>query len=129
MILRCMRWILLLAAIVPAGVLLAADPEFCVAGTVLNDLTGEPLRRAAVAIPESAALTDAAGTFRFCRLPAGAYYANAEKPGFAAAGIRVVVGPSREDIVLRLQPLSVIGGKVTDTAGEPLPNALIQVLA
>ena len=96
---------------------------------MLNDITGEPLRRAAVTIPESAALTDASGTFRFCRLPAAAYYANAEMPGFAATGIRVVVGPSREDLVLRLQPLSVIGGKVTDTAGEPLPNALIQVLA
>ena len=109
--------------------LLADEPEFCVAGTVLNAATGEPLHRAAVTIPQSAALTDAAGTFRFCQLPAGAYYANAEKPGFVASGSRVVVGPSREDLVLRLQPLSVIAGKVVDEAGEPLQGVLVQLLS
>jgi len=109
--------------------LLADEPEFCVGGTVLNALTGEPLRRAAVTIPDSAALTDAAGAFRFCGLPAGSYYASAEKPGFAAAGARVAVGPSREDVVLRLQPLSAIGGKVMDATGEPLQHALIQLLS
>ena len=109
--------------------LLADEPEFCVGGTVLNALTGEPLRRAAVTIPQSAALTDAAGAFRFCGLPAGAYYANAEKPGFVAAGARVTVGPSRENVVLRLQPLSAIAGKVVDASGEPLQDALVQLLS
>lgn len=124
------RVLLFLVAVVLAGAPLRADqPEFCVGGTVLNAQTGEPLRRAAVTIPEAAALTDAAGAFRFCSLPAGAYYANAEKPGFVAAGASVVVGPSRENVVLRLQPLCVIGGKVVDAAGEPAPNVLVQLLA
>jgi hypothetical protein len=113
-------------ALVP---LIADEPEFCVAGTVLNAITGEPLRRAAVTIPQSAALTDAAGAFRFCNLPAGAYFANAEKPGFTAAGSRAVVGPSREDVVLQLHPLGVITGAVVDADGEPLQNALIQALS
>jgi hypothetical protein len=117
------------AVALAAGPLHSDEPEFCVAGTVLNAATGEPLHRAATTIPQAAALTDAAGGFRFCHLPAGAYYANAEKPGFEAAGSRVVVGPSREDVVLRLQPLSAIAGKVVDADGEPLPNALVQMLS
>ena len=118
----------LVIALVSAS-LFGDEPEFCVGGTVLNALTGEPVRRAAVTIPQSAALSDAAGAFRFCQLPAGWYYANAEKPGFVASGVRVAVGPSREDVVLRLQPLSVITGKVVNADGEPLQNALIQMLS
>jgi Carboxypeptidase regulatory-like domain len=113
-----------------AGSLLAADSEsFCIAGQVVNGTTGEPLRGAAVTIPQSASLTDAAGTFRFCSLAPGAYYAHAEKPGFAAAGILVPVGPSKEDVILRLQPLGVIHGTVLDGDNHPLENATIQVLS
>src|SRR5580692_7549015 len=109
---------------------LAADEaSFCVAGTVLNAITGEPLRRAAVTIPQAADLTGPAGDFRFCNLPAGDYFANAEKPGFTTAGARVFVGPSREDVLLRLVPLSVVSGIVADAAGDPLPNVLIQLIA
>jgi hypothetical protein len=107
----------------------AEQPEYCIAGTVLNASTDEPLRRAAVTIPQSASLTDASGAFRFCGLPAGDYYANAEKPGFVESGAHVAAGPSREDIVLRLQPLSAIAGKVSDAAGEPLDHVLIQLLS
>jgi hypothetical protein len=96
---------------------------------VLNALTDEPLRRAAVTIPQAATLTDASGTFRFCHLPAGDYYANAEKPGFAEVGAHVIVGPSREDVTLRLQPLSVISGRVVNARDEPLQNVLIQLLS
>ncbi len=105
------------------------DPGFCVAGRVLNALTDEPLRRAAVTIPQAATLTDASGTFRFCHLSAGDYYANAEKPGFAEVGAHVIVGPSREDVTLRLQPLSVISGRVVNARDEPLQNVLIQLLS
>jgi len=109
--------------------LLADEPQFCIAGTVVNSVTGEPVRRAAVTIPQTAALTDAGGTFRFCGLPAGSYYANAEKPGFIDVGVRVVVGPSHEDVALRLEPLGVIRGKVADSDDAPLENVLIQLLS
>ena len=124
-----MRASLSVAVALLCSPLLADEPEFCVAGTILNASTGEPLRHAAVTIPQSAALTDAAGAFRFCNLPAGAYYANAEKPGFAPAGSRVLVGPSQEDVVLRLLPLSVVSGTVVDAAGERLQNVRIQLLS
>jgi hypothetical protein len=107
----------------------ACAADFCIGGTVVNALTGEPLRRAAVTTPQTATLTDAAGAFRFCGLSAGSYYTNGEKPGFAATGLAVTVGPSREDVVLRLQPLAVVKGKVLDADGEPLENALIQLLS
>ncbi|HUE04056.1 MAG TPA: carboxypeptidase regulatory-like domain-containing protein [Bryobacteraceae bacterium] len=127
------RAVCALAIVLTAARMPADEPQFCIAGTVVNASTGEPVGRAAVTIPQSApqsaALTDAAGAFRFCNLPAGPYFANAEKPGFAAAGSRVLVGPSREDLVLRLNPLGVITGRVADAAGEPLENVRIEVLA
>jgi len=123
------RVLVFICVLLAAATLLADEPEFCISGTVLNDSTGEPLRRAAVTIPQSAALTDAAGAFRFCHLPAGAYYAHAEKPGFAPTGLRVALGPSREDLILRPRPLGIVTGKVVDAAGEPLRSVLVQVLA
>ena len=116
-------------AVLAAARLCAADADFCIAGTVVNALTGEPIRRAAVTIPQAATLTDAAGAFGFCGLAAGWYYANGEKPGFVANGERIAVGPSREDVRLRLQPLAVIKGKVTDADGEALENVLVQLLS
>jgi hypothetical protein len=112
-----------------ASRLIAAAADFCIAGTVVNAVTGEPMRRTAVTIPQTAALTDAAGAFRFCGLPAASYLAHAEKPGFTPADIRVIVGPSREDVLLRLQPLAIVKGTVSDAKGEPLENALIQLLS
>lgn len=120
-------WLLLAASAVYP--LRAADATFCIAGTVVNAATGEPLRHAAVSTPDSAALTDPAGAFRFCGLAPGAYSAQAEKPGFIVAGTRVTVGPSREDLVLRLPPLAVIAGKVLDGDGEPVEGAVIQLLS
>jgi len=62
-----------MAAALAAAPLFAGEPPFCIGGTALNASTGEPLRRAAVTIPQAAALTDAAGAFRFCGLAAGEY--------------------------------------------------------
>ena len=107
----------------------AEQQEFCIAGIVRNAATGEPMRRAGVTIPEAADLTNAGGGFRFCGLSPGSYYVNAEKPGFAETGIRLTVGPSREDLDLRLEPLSVIRGKVTDGDDQPLEKAAVQLLA
>jgi hypothetical protein len=117
------------AAVLLTVPLLAGEAAFCIRGTVVNAVTGEPIRRAAVTASQSAFLTDAAGVFSFCGLRAGSYYASGEKPGFAAAGLLVSVGPSREDIQLRLQPLAVVKGKALDSNGEPLENALVQLLS
>ncbi len=119
----------LAAAALLASPSFAGDQEFCIGGTVVNSVTGQPIRRAAVSTPQSAALTDAAGAFHFCGLPAGAYYANAEKPGFTAAGTRVAVGPSREDLNIRLDPLAIVKGRVLDRDGNPVEGALVQLLS
>lgn len=121
--------LILAAAVLLAAPLLADEPQFCIAGTVVNGASGQPVRRAAVTLPITATLTDAAGSFRFCGLAAGSYYANAEKPGFLDAGAQLAVGPSREDVVLRLQPAGIIRGKVVDGDGAPLENVLIQLLS
>ncbi len=110
-----------------SGAATAAD--FCIAGTVVDAQTGEPLGRAAITIPQTAAQTDVAGTFRFCGLAAGSYFASGEKQGFVTAGIEVTVGPSREGVLLRLQPLAAIQGKVTDTDGKAMEHAAMQLLS
>jgi hypothetical protein len=124
-----LRLNLLAVAAILGNRLPAADATFCIGGSVVNAVSGEPVRRAAVSTPESAALSDAAGTFHFCGLTAGTYATEVEKPGFITAGTRVTVGPSREDLVLRLQPLALITGKVVDGDGNPVEGSAIQLLS
>jgi len=129
-----MRWRAVLSLFLPTAAafvlpLAAADATFCIGGTIVNAVSGEPMRRAAISTPDSATLSDAAGSFRFCGLPAGSYSINAEKPGFLMGGARATVGPSREDLTLRLQPLAVLTGKVTDGDGNPVEGANVQLLS
>jgi hypothetical protein len=110
----------------------ADDSEVCVAGTVVNAVTGEPIGRTAVQLlgaKRSSALTDAGGVFRFCGMPVGRYYLRGEKPGFGEAHAYLTGDAMREGTVLRLQPHSVIKGKVADDQGEPVPNVVIQALS
>jgi len=124
-----LRLILIAGAAAFVSGLSAADPTFCIGGTVVNAVTGEPVRRAAVSTPQAAALSDVAGAFHFCGLPAGSYSAEAEKPGFLTAGTRVTVGPSIENLVLRLPPLALVKGRVLDGDGNPVDGAVVQLFA
>jgi len=121
-------WIILSIAAGFILPVLSASEEYCIAGTVVNAVTGEPLRRAAVTIPQSATLTDAAGAFRFCQLAAGSYHMSVEKPGYAPREPIIFIGPSRQDLVLRVTPLGRIEGKVTDDNGEALDHVQVQLL-
>jgi hypothetical protein len=116
------------------------------AGTVVNDLNGRPLRRASVSISgvESGlrvtAVTDDTGSFSFADLPADRYSVTASKPGFVnftygakrpgrpGATLALAGAEQKKDLTLKLQPGGVLTGTIRDSAGEPMPGARVVVL-
>jgi hypothetical protein len=140
----------LVAEALAAGAAFAqeAGKDFHIAGTVINSLTGEPVRQALVTVrpmrafrgrergdqyqapaQPAPALTDLAGAFQIGRLASGSYQLSAQKPGFAAdrtAARTIELGPSRDDAAMRLTPLAVITGTVRDGEGEPVAGAAIR---
>jgi len=62
-----------------------SETKYSLSGTVVNVLTGEPIRRALVQIymgPGQASLTDDSGHFEFNGLPPGQASVTVQKPGF-----------------------------------------------
>jgi hypothetical protein len=121
-----------------------------VEGTVINKLTGAPLRHAHVIYIKVAAgpsetaspissETDASGHYALT-LAAGSYRLWVERPGFArqvygsrvpdGPGVALTVAPGEQihELVFQLMPLGAISGRVLDEEGEPLQSAGIQVL-
>ena len=115
-----------LAAEAETGPLTATGP-YRIAGRVVNEVTGEPVRRATVAaLAEEdreivrSAQTDADGRFSIERLPAGKYPLTASKRGFRAAfydehdefNSAIVTGEGQNTVNLefRLAPGAVLHG-------------------
>src|SRR5438270_13980891 len=100
-----------------------SETTYSLSGTVVNVLTGEPIRRALVQIymgPGQASLTDDSGHFEFNGLPPGQASVTVQKPGFFSEGedafkgsspALVTVGPETDAIVLKLIPEAAIQGK------------------
>ena len=133
------------------GVLSAQTPPVpaSVSGVVTNSVTGEPVLRAHVAVrgmgspspdtpPQSyGALTNQEGKFTIAPLPAGRYVVSVERVGFVMpinsnsqgrlADITLAAGDKKEDLKLTLTPTGAIVGRVLDSAGEPVPSAMVQV--
>ncbi len=117
-----------------------------ISGTVVNAITGSPLRRARVDLQvfddrtlTASAPTDAAGRFTIHNLPAGKFVLQAwirdfaqlpfgaTTPDGAGEVVTLKVGEQRDGISFRLPPLSVISGVVFTADGDPLPGANIEV--
>ena len=108
--------------------------SFSLSGTVLNSVTGEPIRRAAVQVSGrngKMALTDAGGHFVIEGLAEGSVYLAAMKPGFfgdeASNTTPALVGKDAADVVLKLTPSGVISGRVTTKDEQPLEGFQIRV--
>ena len=108
--------------------------SFSLSGTVLNSVTGEPVRRAAVQVSGQngkMALTDAGGHFVIDGLAEGSVYLAAMKPGFfgdeASNTTPAVVGKDAPDVVLKLTPSGVISGRVITKDERPLEGFQIRV--
>jgi hypothetical protein len=110
----------------------ARGEQYSVSGTVINSVTGEPVRKALVQINrphQRTAFSDGDGRFQFQGIPAGQIALNAQKPGyFGDQEIRgqgqlvIEVGPKSGSVVLKLTPEGVIAGKVTTATGTPLEH-------
>jgi len=110
--------------------------SYSLTGTVINDVTGEPVRRAAVQVSGHAgtmALTDAGGRFVLEGLAEGDVFLTALKPGFyddeTSHTAPVRVGKDAPAVILKLTPSAVISGRVTTKDEQPLEGVHIRVLA
>jgi hypothetical protein len=115
-------------------------------GTVVNDVSSRPVRRAVVTLSSAdgdvrvSSVTDDIGVFTFRDLPAGRYYLGAGKPGYVGVtygarrvdrpGTTVAVadGEQRPGVTLRMSPGAVLAGSVRNGAGKPVPDARVVVL-
>jgi hypothetical protein len=140
--------------VVTAGVVLAAAACIChaaalyrVAGVVVNAQTGAPVAHVKVFVMRDggeakiASLTTGGdGKFAF-DLPEGKHELFAGEDGVLQSlgarrpdlsiGTAVVTGPDQDTahLIFRWFPLGSISGRVADQDGEPVENALVQLLA
>lgn len=118
-----------------------------ISGVVLNDATGNPVRRAEVTLytlddPPLEALTfsESNGVFGFHDIPPGKYRLQVQSAGFefAAFGasnsrrppatLKLSAGDVRTGLTFRLRPLGAISGTVLDADGEPVANVPMRLL-
>lgn len=122
-----------------------------VSGQVRNRVTGEPIRKAVVALEKvgetsqsratRSVFSDAEGRFTFDRVLPGRYTIFADRLGFLG-GLRtggnslgrtrmlqVAPGGSIHDVAIDLIPYAVITGRVLDEDGDPIERATVVVTA
>jgi Carboxypeptidase regulatory-like domain len=111
--------------------------KFTITGTVVDDVTGEPIRKALVnlnGMQRRSMFSDGSGRFQFDGVPDGVVSLSAQKPGYfnhqdmlRGAVPSVEVGPNATSVVVKLTPESVITGKVTDANGVPLEHVSLSL--
>jgi hypothetical protein len=129
----------------------ASPPDKCaIAGTVIDAVSGLPLKGASVRLavsvgpnesaPASAsisAISDLNGRFLLEGLSAGRYLVLATHDGYVKVDPRfgergkwllLAPGQHMSDIVVRLLPYGVIAGHITDEAGKPVRGITVQAL-
>src|SRR5437868_2109913 len=117
----------------------ASGDKYSLTGTVLDSVTGEPIRRALVQISvgdQLATLTDSNGTFQFDGLPAGQTGITARKPGFFTEQElgathfeqpNVTISANAAPVTLKLIPGGVIFGHVANADGEAIEDVPVRL--
>jgi len=139
------RTLILLVALFPIstiGAQVAQDADrYPIRGTVVNSLTGEPVRGALVQIyanRQRSMLTGADGSFQFADVPAGTVNLNVRKPGFftvqaiqspRAQASFATSGSDQPPVVLKLIPEGVISGQISGDGGEAVEGLSVQLMA
>jgi hypothetical protein len=137
---------LIVACLIPHLVQSQTDnlPRRTVTGTVVNGLTGEPIRRALVSGGGEGGggvvFTGPDGRFRFENVPDGPWAFFVKRPGFlpflsshtdGMPDMRnyftVTVTPEKNDFQLKLYPTPRISGHVGDENGEPVEGVRVQL--
>ena len=114
------------------------EDKFSLSGSVVDAVTGEPVRRALVQLqsaPARTSFTDSDGRFEIDGLPEGRFMISARKPGYYSgtrdadrrSDVPVRVGTNAELVTLKLNPFGVIYGRVTDTEGGPLEHIPVRL--
>jgi 5-hydroxyisourate hydrolase-like protein (transthyretin family) len=115
-----------------------------IAGTIVNADSGEPVRRASVAVLSeqdshtiAAVESDEEGRFSLDLLPAAKYQLTASKRGFRTAfydehqefSSAVVTGPDQQTdkLTFRLVPGVILHGIITTEGGDPVENARVML--
>lgn len=124
---------------------LSGPALYVISGVVISATTGTPLDRTEVSLttpgergsPIAEGITGENGSFRFDHLQAGRYRLSASRRGYITAGYQdhdgfatgIVTGPDLSTAGLRLElmPTAIIGGVVTDDAGEPVASAQVHL--
>ncbi len=121
--------------------------SYPIAGVVVNSGTGTPLKHVRVSVspsgengPEVAIVTREDGRFRF-NVPEGKYRLIAERDNLprqifglqslaTGFGTAIVTGQGQQadNLIFKLFSGAAITGKVTDESGEPVEDALLQLL-
>jgi hypothetical protein len=112
-------------------------------GTVVNDATNEPIRKAQVMLAgqpgaPSAVMTDASGSFAFHKLPAGRYSVSVTREGFDMSRasllgdnqkpVTLTADQDMSGVELRLAPNGAISGRLTDENGDPAPHCSVSAV-
>jgi hypothetical protein len=122
----------------------APAANFKIAGTVVNSISGAPLAKTRISLMDTAnrantlsIVTTENGRFAFTSLKRGKYALQGAKLGFISGGYEqheefstaIVTGPDFDttNLVLRLTPLALIGGKVLDETGQPVRKAQVRL--
>ena len=134
-----------LLAFIAIATATAQDQTGRIEGVVLDALSHQPLKKAAVSInfmgvphPNQNAgpqktTTDANGSFTFNSLYAGQYqvmvmHQNYPQPhnGAARKTVQVSAGDTATSVIMELIPGASVAGRVVDEDGDPLPGCIIQ---
>ncbi len=120
-----------------------ADNTLSVTGTVVNSLTGEPIRGAVVAIATGqinaqislSTLSDNSGHFQVDGLTEGRAFITAIKPGFVNQfrgqlnSTSVQITRNVSPVLLKMDPTGVIFGRLTGSDEQPLEGFLLHVIS
>lgn len=140
-------WAVLMALVWLPGAAQTGAPAasvgpYSIAGTVVNALTGDPVRRATVAVLSEAdshtvqsVETDSEGRFSLERLPAAKYQLTASKRGFLTAfyleheeySTAIVTGEGQDtgNLTFRLMPGAALYGTIAGDGGDRLEGAKV----
>jgi hypothetical protein len=125
------------------------SPEKCgLAGTVVNSVTGEPLKKVQIlaeplgkpGAPAYGTLSDDNGNFKLVELDPGQYKVKGERNGYLptsyggrradSTGAAVVLEPGQQllDLKLKMPPFGVIAGTARESDGDPVAGARVELL-
>jgi protocatechuate 3,4-dioxygenase beta subunit len=77
---------------------------------------------------KSEQVADAAGKFRFLNLRSGTYSLTAKRgDDVATSTVEVITREKPTEVTLTLGPTAIVGGRVLESSGAPVPNAKLSV--